>query len=436
MRYRFPRLRQALALRHVDKLRGSSLEDVRDSMVALHAAAYWAEVGPMKVPQDRLEVAVERVRSIAADLGWPNPIRSTAEFDSALTRELRSLLPMPVAEFGAGEVWNHVTCAMLLDVAAWRWPKAWAKSTDDERGDPNERFLGHKIWRNTFSRYYARSIAFQTTSPSIVDAIGEDARVQLTERGEGAKTPQWVRVGAETSLLAQAHWNGLTEKPRLSDGSKLSTEDMVRESIKRARRLPPWTCIEAMPHEQIIALVRTQFDAVVANTDGPSIPWDGLAHMLSDHVHPPAGTALTTTDPLALVIAELEPGHLLCPDELVNRIGDRVDLDELGGSEAILGAIDLLAADGLIEDDGDKFITGERAVWYRTRDTVEVRPLPIKGRSFDWIATAELTVIAAHFDSGRTCSDWLDAVSASTGIVVEGTNEQRLRHAWNSAGRS
>lgn len=110
------------------------------------------------------------VMDLAIEFGFPSREGSRfISFDKAAADLLYELVDAPLADARSKDLWNFLTCVVLLDVASWRF--------ENSKCNPKfNRYLGSP--KNTFSRLWWRAYALGELS----HGLGEDNAVALMER--------------------------------------------------------------------------------------------------------------------------------------------------------------------------------------------------------------------------------------------------------------
>lgn len=198
----------------------------------------------------RAELAEIRaaIVALAREYGFPDrgDQTSRATFETRLTIWWGEAGVIVEGEALRDDVWSWLTLALLPDVAAWRFP-----------GLAADRFLGGV--RNTFQRQWSRAWSLDrgeghTDRWALVDALTEDALVQIMERPSLASQPPMARAIAEVWVEAQA---------RLGAGAM---ERLTRKAVPRVRMANEIIHLVELPEVELLALTRAAFERAHGTT--------------------------------------------------------------------------------------------------------------------------------------------------------------------------
>jgi hypothetical protein len=193
-----------------------------------HPEQAWVPTGGMRAARQRLGDIRQAVRDLARRQGYPalaGPRERTA-FDRSCAGELLRLMNIVPADAASDGVWTFLTCLVLPDVSAWRFP---------DRHE--ERFLGSP--RNTLRRLWWRAYVLDGTrsdsdGTSVVEALGEDEVVQVMERPSLAGNPRLAR------RVCLAFLEGAAKTPALG------RMELMRDAAKRLIRLTPFVALDGL----------------------------------------------------------------------------------------------------------------------------------------------------------------------------------------------
>lgn len=210
-------------------------------------ATIFAPTGGNRVDREVLIDLQSGVRELAAESGYPadSSQESRGNFDAASAQFLRDRMGISAAEASSQGMWAFVACVMLPDVVRWRFPGS--KETTVER------FLGGtRGIRNTFGRVWWRAhimrLANNPDPYRLLRELGEDELVQIMERPNLAGNMMLAQLTAEIFLEA------LPELP-----FNVPRSELLRDAMKRIRRLFPVMAFDAMDSEMLKEQLETVF---------------------------------------------------------------------------------------------------------------------------------------------------------------------------------
>lgn len=185
-------------------------------------AAYvsYASSGGTQQPQFWQQLA-DKIRAVLPVCGYPDNRSKVAraKFDRVVGELLGEETALRTGEFLRDDTWAYLSCCLLPDIVAWRFPE-----------NPRERYAGGD--RNTFQRLFRRAVTLDNGDGperwTTLSALSEDACVAIFERGIIASRPALVRSIA-SCWIAHAE--------RLGRGNM---EAIMRTAIKlvRLRNVP------------------------------------------------------------------------------------------------------------------------------------------------------------------------------------------------------
>lgn len=224
----YPRLRTVEARPLIELALTASLEELELDRPVFPRGVVWAPTGGERVSEGRLIELRALLRETAQRVGYApgRLLEPRAPEGAALDRELARVLyeglHLSAHEAAAGDMWRYFACILAPELVRWRFP--------GKEGSAQERF-GSSLRRNLFGRMWWRAFTFhepQAAEPwALLDALGEDEMVQITERPNAAGYRPLAR-GLARGLL-RSH----RRAPTLNRGN------LLRDTMKRLlRRLP------------------------------------------------------------------------------------------------------------------------------------------------------------------------------------------------------
>lgn len=246
MYFLYPRLPLATADKLISELESLSIPALCETSDVYHPAVQYYESGS-RVSVNDLKQLQEAVRECAAQYGYPNLVgdEESRSFDTACGKLLHQSMHLHPSEASHIEMWTFLTCILLPDVVRWRFP-----------GDvtSTERFIGSDrgLRRNTFGRLWWR--AYLLHQPNLeepykfFDWLYEDDLVQITERNSIAADQTLLAVFIQVFVKAIEQYG---EIPR---------RDLMRETIKRVRRLLSFVAFDLLDEQQIYAIIDDLFN--------------------------------------------------------------------------------------------------------------------------------------------------------------------------------
>lgn len=162
---------------------------------------------------------------------------------------LHTMMDITPSEASHQGVWRFISCILLPDIVRWRFPGSTGITT-------KERFLGgNRGLRNTFGRVWWR--AYTLKQPDLPNPylflylLGEDELVQIMERPNLSASPFLARQVCKSFLET------------LSQYPQISRSDLLRDTMKRLRRLLPIIAFDALDSGTLCILMNEIFrDAV------------------------------------------------------------------------------------------------------------------------------------------------------------------------------
>lgn len=251
----YPRLPLIIAESLVPTLSSETVENLKDRSDDIdHKDLRYAPTGGQKVAPRFLKELQHTVKACAQTHGYPS--RSGAdsyhEFDTECGILLHQNMNISPSEASHISVWYFMTCILMPDIVRWRFP--------GEDSTAEERFLGSSrgMRRNTFGRLWWRTYLLHEEDQSdpymILRELNEDDLVQITERPSIAGNKYLARQIGNV-LLAVSKSN-----------SKIPRRELMRESIKRIRRLLPMISFEIIDLGKSQEWVEKVFQLTLAGT--------------------------------------------------------------------------------------------------------------------------------------------------------------------------
>ncbi|MGI8774074.1 MAG: DUF6339 family protein [Actinomycetota bacterium] len=255
-----------------------SLEDARAKSTTAHAATVFNPTGGTRVEPSELDDLQRTVRAIAAANGYPEQldVARRQRFDADAAAALKTHMGISASEASQTAVWSFIACILLPDIVRWRYP-------GQEQGTTLERFIGgSRGIRNALGRLWWRGhLLGRTGDFSLLRELGEDELVQITERPVLAGNPAVARLFAQRFL------------DHAREFEELSRSDLMRDAIKRLRRLMSFVALDLLTANQL----RDVIDQVLGNAAvALGIEADRVGKVATGYDRDPQpGTATDTT---------------------------------------------------------------------------------------------------------------------------------------------
>jgi len=237
----FPRL----PLRIADSLlvEQQSLSATAATMLAAasHPQQEWHPTIPDRVPEKDLKQLRSDIIDLAVAHGYPAelPRGGYAAFEQELATLMYQRMNIVPAEAAAGGIWSFLALVLLPDVTAWRWPDR-----------PRERFVGADLLvgnnRHALGRLWARAYVLGNYCNA---GLIEDNMVQILERSTFGGDPRLARAIAYTHLRT------------LADDQSLASQNLMRDAMKRLRRLALLVSFSPLTDSQLAELLDDVFAA-------------------------------------------------------------------------------------------------------------------------------------------------------------------------------
>jgi Family of unknown function (DUF6339) len=245
----YPHLSPTIARRLAEELSARSIDSLHALSAISHPAAAYAPTGGNRVSAPYLREIDRCIRESADSCGYPSSIDDLRlrRFDASSGRILHEMMDISPSGASNPGVWAFMACVLWPDIVRWRFP-------GNEEGTSRERFIGGR--RNTFGRAWWR--AYILKQPvcdhpyELLDLLGEDELVQITERPSLAGSPSLAKMVCRTFL-------DVTSGPSNTPRSRL----LLRDAMKRLRRLLPMVSFDALDEQVLKSLIEEVFRASI-----------------------------------------------------------------------------------------------------------------------------------------------------------------------------
>ncbi|MGI5286173.1 DUF6339 family protein [Nonomuraea polychroma] len=239
----YPRLLPGTANELLDRYQAMEIGAIREAASLRHPGAYFAATGGGLASDDHLQELSHKVRAKAEVYGYPLPAseEQRSSFDREAAVVLYQVMDMVPAEAAAGDVWTFLAVRLLPDVVVWRFPK-----------DTRERWLGRGLVRHALGRLWWQAYTLVDDQHgeadySLLNSLAESELNQVFERRSIGGVPPLARAVVRT-----------LSGPQLA-GIPIARRDVVRDFIKRTRRLVPFTSFLSMSADSL----RSRMDLVL-----------------------------------------------------------------------------------------------------------------------------------------------------------------------------
>src|SRR5260370_25862083 len=230
----YPELPAPVADGLINRLISLSIEEARQESDNRHPAATYAPTGGNRIKDNPLRALQQDLRDRARQCGYPGVPNGSQkrDFDAISGQLLHQKMYITPSEAARPEVWNFFACVLLPDIVRWRFPGSGGVTS-------KERFQGkNRGIRNTFGRTWWRAqILYRpdTQNPYVLlYQLGEDELVQIMER---------PGIAGSSALAAQISDSYLTAS---AVDSGISSQEVLRDAMKRLRRLLPLVSFDAL----------------------------------------------------------------------------------------------------------------------------------------------------------------------------------------------
>lgn len=236
----FPRMPGLVARKLLADYTTMRIDDLRSRAELNSEKAYYYPTAPsgQRVPEAVLNEFQQTMREVAKHYGYPEMLspkdRRRTEWDRKVVENILEVAPLIPAEASVESVWSYLSLVVVPDVALWRWPNRAER-------DDYERILGYP--RNVFRRLWWRAFTFGP----IATEIFEDEAVAVLER---------TAIGGNRTLariIVETHLHNLGDEGRRTL--------LMRDAMKRLRRLHAFVSFHSLHEDEIRALVGEAFTA-------------------------------------------------------------------------------------------------------------------------------------------------------------------------------
>ncbi len=241
----YPHLPPTIARKLAEELSSRSIDSLRALSATSHSAAAFAPTGGNRVSISYLREIDRCIRESADIYGYPSPVDDSRlrRFDASSGRILHEMMNISPSEASNPGVWAFIACVLWPDIVRWRFP-------GNIDGTSRERFIGGR--RNTFGRVWWRAYLLREPTADhpyeLLDLLGEDELVQITERPSLAGSPSLAKTVCRTFLDVTSG---------LSDTAQ--SRAILRDAMKRLRRLLPMVSFDALDVQTLKSLVDEVF---------------------------------------------------------------------------------------------------------------------------------------------------------------------------------
>lgn len=243
----YPELPGPVADELTKKLASLTIKEAFNERNTWHETATYAATGGNRVRPDKLLPLQEALEHLARQYGYPDlpGARQKRDFDTESGKFLYTKMQMTPSEASRPGVWNFISCILVPDIVRWRFPGANDITT-------HERFKGkNRALRNTFGRVWWRAYTLYQQEAErpfeFLEKLGEDELVQIMERTAIAASPVLAKQICRSLLSVNAANTGF------------SSPDLLRDAMKRLRRLSPLISFDALEEDVLKDLVNQIF---------------------------------------------------------------------------------------------------------------------------------------------------------------------------------
>jgi Family of unknown function (DUF6339) len=256
----YPRLPKTVAIHLARDYCSLPVQELYERSSTTHSAAIFAPTGGNRIEVPSLRNLQQQLRDIARQSGYPDALdeKRRREFDARSGQFLHEHMDVTPAEASNQGIWLFMGCVLLPDIVRWRFPGASNGETSLER------FLGgNRGVRNTFGRVWWRAhILKQNTAQQpyeLLFLLGEDEMVQIMER------PNLSGSSMLAIQVCKAFLAATTSRP------EIVRSELLRDVMKRLRRLLPLVAFDAIESKILIALVDDIFGEAVHSLERPYV---------------------------------------------------------------------------------------------------------------------------------------------------------------------
>jgi hypothetical protein len=234
----YPRLDDATASSLLLEYSGKEPAELIRCSGLSHPRSHWYATGAERASEDVLAEIRTSLRELASAQGYPKRPRardtSYIRFDQLAGGVLHRGMAIVTADAADEGVWSFLSLVVAPDVAFWRWPNTGMR-------DDYERILGRP--RNVFRRLWWRAEVLGSAADDPNASLREDEAVAIMERPTFGGDRRLARS------IAVAHLDWVKRNPRLS------RTELLRDAMKRFRRLTPFVALGALPDDELRDLI-------------------------------------------------------------------------------------------------------------------------------------------------------------------------------------
>lgn len=198
-----------------------------------HHGQIFAPVGGQRATPELVGQLSERVRGLAREFGFPNPLTpgDRLPFDRRSATLLVDSMEISWSEAAAHDVWSFLALVGLPDVTRWRF------------GEGNvERWVASDLTRHTWARVWWRGTLF-ASRPDLLDRLTESDLNQILERRV---------VGGDSRLVI-----GLAQAVLDFESTRAGHRRvLIRDAAARLRRQLAFIDARALGDSEVLELCR------------------------------------------------------------------------------------------------------------------------------------------------------------------------------------
>jgi hypothetical protein len=245
----YPHLSPTATRKLAEELSSMPINSLHTQSAINHPAAIHSPTGGNRVSASYLREIDQHIRESASSCGYPTSVDDSrlSSFDANSGRILHEMMHISPSEASNPGVWAFMACVVWPDIVRWRFP-------GNADGTSRERFMGGR--RNTFGRVWWRAYILKQPANEhpyeLLDLLGEDELVQITERPSLAGSPLLAKMVCRTFL-------DVTNNPSDTHQSRA----LLRDAMKRLRRLLPMVSFDALDDQTLKALINEVFKASI-----------------------------------------------------------------------------------------------------------------------------------------------------------------------------
>lgn len=228
----YPRLDREAARRLLTEMSTLTLAELEDRASLSHPDAAPRASGGPHVPREVLGRLQGNIRAVAAEEGYPVPLRRGYEqgFEQECGGRLLRDMGIVVADAASDGVWSFLSLVVVPEIGPWRFP--------DRNSD---RLVGRP--RNVLRRLWWRAWVLEGIAvPPGRSPLGEDELVQVMERPTIAGSPR----------VAQALVRGLW---RAEGQAGAARSEVMRQMARRLLGRMAYLSLEVLSDVELDALV-------------------------------------------------------------------------------------------------------------------------------------------------------------------------------------